>query len=311
MSNKGKDVAEKASVRFAVKERGHEMKKIWTLLLVIVMLAVLTGCDSADYQKAVSLYESGEYAEAMALFEQLGEYQDAADRATDCNYRIATALQEAGKYQEAMEIFEALGDYEDCVERNIDCVCLLAEEYAQSGKMTEATRLLSGYYSDEKAQAAFFVIFVNEVTNVYLENFQAALDSWTEYLPIWLKALQANGNKTAVGQAVDIPKVDQSAPQIIALQRSMDKANKSVAKLREAYGEEILQVCDEDVQNLIDTFFTSADTIDQQFQALDTWAVSLVFYGLQENNAGKANNKVMAALYAIEDVAEELVEKYS
>lgn len=287
------------------------MKKIWALLLVIVMLAVLTGCDSADYQKAASLYESGEYAEAMALFEQLGEYQDAADRATDCNYRIATALQEAGKYQEAMEIFEALGDYEDCVERNIDCVCLLAEEYAQSGKMTEAARLLSGYYSDEKAQAAFFVIFVNEVTDVYLENFQAALDSWTEYLPIWLKALQANGDKTAVGQAVDIPKVDQSAPQIIALQRSMDKANKSVAKLREAYGEEILQVCDEDVQNLIDTFFTSADTIDQQFQALDTWAVSLVFYGLQENNAGKANNKVMAALYAIEDVAEELVEKYS
>lgn len=279
-------------------------------MLAIVMLGVLTGCDSADYQEALSLYESGEYAEAMALFEELGEYQDAADRVTDCNYRIAVELQETGKCQEAMEIFESLGDYEDCQERNIDCVCQLAQEYAQNGKLAAATELLAAYSTEPKVQEQLFVLFANEVTDVYMENFQAALDSWNEYVPIWLKALQANGNKVAAGQAVDIPKVDESAPQVIALRRSMEKAAKSVEKLQAAYGDEILQVCDEDLMNLINTFFTSADTIDQQFQYLDNWVVALLFYGLQENNAGKANNTVMNALYAVQDALEVLQEKY-
>lgn len=109
---------------------------------------------------------------------------------------------------------------------------------------------------------------------------------------------------------MDIPKVDQSAPQVIALQRSMEKANKSVAKLREAYSEEVLQICDEDTQNLVNTFFTSADTIDQQFQGLDNWAVSLLFFGLQDNNAAKANNKLMSALYNVQDTVDVLMEKY-
>lgn len=87
----------------------------------------------------------------------------------------------------------------------------------------------------------------------------------------------------------------------------MEKANKSVAKLREAYREEILQVCEEDMRNLIDTFFTSADTIDQQFQDLDNWAVSLLFFGLQDNNAAKANNKLMNALYNVQDMLDILM----
>ena len=87
----------------------------------------------------------------------------------------------------------------------------------------------------------------------------------------------------------------------------MEKANKSVAKLREAYREEILQVCEEDMRNLIDTFFTSADTIDQQFQNLDNWAVSLLFFGLQDNNAAKANNKLMNALYNVQDMLDILM----
>lgn len=61
------------------------------------------------------------------------------------------------------------------------------------------------------------------------------------------------------------------------------------------------------MRNLIDTFFTSADTIDQQFQNLDNWAVSLLFFGLQDNNAAKANNKLMNTLYNVQDMLDILM----
>lgn len=246
------------------------MKRILVLLLCLLLIAALTGCSSSNYEEAVALYESGKYAEAL-------------------------------------ELFEALGDYEDSAHKRILCICKLAEEYAQDGDLTEAVSLLADSYSDPEARETFFVLFANEVTDVYLVHFQAALDSWNEYVPIWLKAFKASGDKTPVGGTVSIPQVDQSAPQVIALQRSMQKANKSVSKLREAYSDEILQVCEEDMRNLVNTFFTSADAIDQQFQNLDNWAVSLLFYGLQENNAAKANNKLMEALYNVQDMVDILL----
>lgn len=286
------------------------MRKLFALILSLVMLVMLTGCDSSDYKKAVSLYESGEYAEAVEMFEALGDYEDSAEMVKACNYQIALELTKAGKYQEALVMFVSLGDYEDCAEQSVFCTCKVAEAYAEDGKLTEAVNLLTDYYSNPQAQEMFFVFFANEVTDSYLVNFQEALDSWNEYVPIWLKAVKASGDKTPVGGTVDIPKVDMSAPQVIALQRSMEKANKSVAKLREAYSEEVLQICDEDTQTLINTFFTSADTIDQQFQGLDNWAVSLLFFGLQDNNAAKANNKLMNALYNVQDTVDVLMEKY-
>ena len=286
------------------------MRKLFALILSLVMLVMLTGCDSSDYKKAVSLYESGEYAEAVEMFEALGDYEDSAEMVKACNYQIALELTKAGKYQEALVMFVSLGDYEDCAEQSVFCTCKVAEAYAEDGKLTEAVNLLTDYYSNPQAQEMFFVFFANEVTDSYLVNFQEALDSWNEYVPIWLKAVKASGDKTPVGGTVDIPKVDMSAPQVIALQRSMEKANKSVAKLREAYSEEVLQLCDEDTQTLINTFFTSADTIDQQFQGLDNWAVSLLFFGLQDNNAAKANNKLMNALYNVQDTVDVLMEKY-
>lgn len=287
------------------------MKKIIiALILSLLMVTMLTGCDSTDYKKAVSFYENGEYAAAMEIFEALGDYEDAPAMVASCSYQLALNLVNQGKYQEAQAIFLSLGDYEDSIQQNVHCVCQLAQSYSRSGDLTQAVGLLADYFSEPQARDVFFTLFADEVTNVYMENFQAALDSWNEYVLIWLKAVKASGDKTPVGGTVAIPDVDKSAPQVIALQRSMEKANKSVAKLREAYSEEILQVCDEDMYNLINTFFTSADTIDQQFQNLDSWAVSLLFYGLHDNNAAKANNKLMNALYSVQDMLDTLVENY-
>jgi len=322
------------------------MRKFLVAFLTLAMLMMLAGCDSADYKKAVSLYESGEYMQAMELFEALGDYEDSPERVLDCNYQIAGELADAGKYQEAYAAFQALGDYKnaldmanacnyqialdmadkgeyyeamtiflslndykDSYQQSVNCVCQLAETAAENGGFTEAIGVLSEFYPNPKARETFFVLFANEVTDNYLVHFQEALDSWNEYILIWMKAVKAAGDKTPVGGTVDIPKVDQNAPQVIALQRSMEKANKSVEKLREAYSEEILQVCEEDMSNLINTFFTSAETINQQFKNLDSWAMTLLFYGIQDNNAAKANNQIMQALYNVQDMVEVLAGK--
>lgn len=55
------------------------MKKIIALILTAVMALSLCACNSSDYKKAMQYFEDGSYAEALALFEKLGDYQDSAE----------------------------------------------------------------------------------------------------------------------------------------------------------------------------------------------------------------------------------------
>lgn len=135
-----------------------------------------------------------------------------------------------------------------------------------------------------------------------------AQEYWNEYLLIWLKALQAEANRTPAGSTINIPKVDQSAPQVVSLQRSMENANQSVALIQEAYHEEALQLCGEDVRNLVATLLESAEVISKRFADLDGWAVTTMYYALQENNATKANNGILNALYRLQDAVEAVTE---
>ena len=113
------------------------MKKLIPMALSLLLIALLTGYDRADYKKAVSFYESGKYEEAAEILEALGEYEDAPAMVTACNYQIALDLVNQGNYQEVRTIFLSLGDYEDSVQQSVSCACQLAKAYAQDGKLTE------------------------------------------------------------------------------------------------------------------------------------------------------------------------------
>lgn len=280
------------------------MRKICSTVLLVALCLCLCSCKSSDYSKAMEQFESGEYQKAKEAFLELADYEDSAEMVRMCDYRIATELMEKEKYQEALQLFQALGDYKDSAEQSVICVCTMAEALAEKGNLQEAVALLADFYQYPRAEELFCTILLNEATDHYLPNVEQAQESWNEYLLIWMKNLQAVANKTRVGQAIDIPKVDYSAPQIISLQRSMEKANKSVALIREAYSEEVLQICREDVRNLVHTMLESAEVIDKQFQNLDSWATTMLFYGIQDKNASKANSKLIQALYDIEDAVE-------
>ena len=248
------------------------MRRMIALVLVCVMLCMLCGCSA----------QGQDYKEAM-------KYYNAQD------------------YDQALPLFQALGDYEDSAQMVITCACKQAEALIAKRNLKEAVALLAEYYDAPEAQQLFCDTFLTEGT-AYADLIQKAIESWGEYLPIWIKALNAVTAKTPAGKILDIPKVDQAAPQITAVQRSMEKANKIAALLKEAYTEQVLQVCDEEMQNLVNTFFQSAEIIDQQFQDLDSWVTLMLFYGVQDHNAAKANTKVMNALYAVQDALEFLTE---
>ena len=268
----------------------------------------LCGCKSSNYSKAMEQYAAEEYQQAKDTFVSLGNYENSAQMVKKCDYQMAMKLLKEENYLEALELFRSLGDYEDSQEQSVTCVCRLAVAYAEKGKLTDAVALLTEYYQYPQAQSALMEIFMTEAAENYLPNVEAAMDSWNEYLNVWVKMFLEEGKKTAVGQSVKIPKVDYKAPQIIALQRSMEKANKTMELLRGAYHEDVLNVCGDEIGNLIQTVFNSAEVIDNQFQNLDGWAGAFLFYGLQDNNATKANNTLIKAMYDIEDALEVLMD---
>ena len=52
------------------------MKKLISLVLALVMAFSLCGCNMSDYKKAQTAYESGDYENASAMFETLGDYKE-------------------------------------------------------------------------------------------------------------------------------------------------------------------------------------------------------------------------------------------
>lgn len=89
------------------------MKKVLSLILPFVMLAMLTGRDSSDYKKATDLYEDGKYEEAIVLFLELGDYEDSADLLMQCRYEYAKVLFDDCKYADAREQFQKLEQTEE------------------------------------------------------------------------------------------------------------------------------------------------------------------------------------------------------
>lgn len=79
------------------------------------------------YTQAKELYDAGKHFDALPLFEELGDYQDAKDycdlirQEQSDRYAEAVAAFDAEQYEEALAIFDELGSYEDAAERVSQC----------------------------------------------------------------------------------------------------------------------------------------------------------------------------------------------
>ena len=52
------------------------MKKCISLLVFLALMLPLAGCKYSDYQKAQDLAENGDYDDAIAVYQELGDYKD-------------------------------------------------------------------------------------------------------------------------------------------------------------------------------------------------------------------------------------------
>ena len=86
------------------------------VLLVIAGTAVYNRIIVPDsrYREGLSALETGEYKDALKIFEEMGDYRDSEVLALECRYDLAVIEFNKGRLEEALEVFDELGDLWDC-----------------------------------------------------------------------------------------------------------------------------------------------------------------------------------------------------
>ena len=92
-------------------------------MAVCAVLALIYGIvvvPSIKYNEALELVENKNYDEAIAIFEELGDYSDSADMICEAKYKKAEELMSNKKFDVALEIFNELGNYSDSKDKISD-----------------------------------------------------------------------------------------------------------------------------------------------------------------------------------------------
>lgn len=145
------------------KQRQESARRKKTLTIVTVVV-VMVACAIAwcipnvivpmiNYHQAVTLRESGQYGEAIAVFAELGDYSDAAQQLSETRYQQATKLRAFGKYDEAIALFAELGNYYDAAAQVTETKYQKATNLNAFGKYDEAYAIyvtLTGYKDVDK-----------------------------------------------------------------------------------------------------------------------------------------------------------------
>ena len=110
--------------RIAAEKRKKKVKI--TALIIAIAAAVTTAVlivlftvilPSIRYNKAMELYNAGQYEEAIVSFEALNGYRDSAEKIEVCknerDYEVALELFKEGKYEDAMSRFGEMNGYKD------------------------------------------------------------------------------------------------------------------------------------------------------------------------------------------------------
>lgn len=102
------------------KRKKKTITKITLLVLAVVVLfsVIFFGfiLPRSNYNKAETLFAEQKYSAAYDIYNKLGNFEDAPDKAKECLYIQATALRAEKKWDEANALFEQIKDYKDSAE---------------------------------------------------------------------------------------------------------------------------------------------------------------------------------------------------
>ena len=109
----------------ALKRRRRRRPALAVAIVAVVAVAAAAialfgpkAVSALRYHSAEKLLKTGQYEDAMAAFEALDAYGDAADRVLECRYAMAEDLAEAGQYAKAAIAFGKAAGYRDAGERS-------------------------------------------------------------------------------------------------------------------------------------------------------------------------------------------------
>ena len=167
---KAKEEAEHQQAKLNAEKAAKKRKK--TIAITIPIICIIVGfifvlnntiIPNSKYNNAIKLKESGEYDQAIIVFEELNDYKDSKEQVNDCTYETAIELKENGKYEDAITIFKEIENYKDSKNQIKDCETMIKDiKYdnaivlKKAGKFDEAITAFEEIenYKDSKNQIA-------------------------------------------------------------------------------------------------------------------------------------------------------------
>lgn len=127
------------------------IRTLSTLLLALLLLA----CKQSDLSKAKQLFESENYADALALFQTITDNPESDEYMQKCNYYLGISAQQEREYESAIQYYTNASGFNDSESRIHDCTYLKAEEDSAVGNYQAAienyNRVINYQDSWEKA----------------------------------------------------------------------------------------------------------------------------------------------------------------
>ena len=178
----------------AAEEKAKKRKRMLGMICVAAILCIIAAIiavkvviPNGKYNKAVALMESGDYKEAIILFQELGSYKDSTEKAKTAqdawnqeeeekqkasDYTKAESLFKEGQYEEALSLYTKLGDYNDSIDRTKSIQSILDEEYsnylASAYDAAEKDLSSAGEYLDRIPESYEPAKSLREIYNLYI-----------------------------------------------------------------------------------------------------------------------------------------------
>ncbi len=136
------------------KKKTKKILLVAAIALVVILAAVLVPLYMSNkkkqvrYDEGAAMLESGNYGEALDIFEKLNGFSDSEDKAKHAKqgleYESAVKKMNKGRYDEAIDAFKELGDFKDS--SALMATCQKAKSYEKALVLFDA-----GNYEDAEA----------------------------------------------------------------------------------------------------------------------------------------------------------------
>lgn len=157
-------------------------------LVAVLIVGRTFGAPVIHYYDAMEKLERGEYADALKVFERLGDYKNAPQQAAEAKrellYLDAKELLTRKSYSEAIAAFEELGDFRDAEDQLREARYLYAAQLLEQDDREAAKELLkqiAGYPDSCSAllrQIVFEAWYQNALQSMEKEEYSAAAEEF-------------------------------------------------------------------------------------------------------------------------------------